>query len=566
MLMTNRTLWPRPPALVAALLLSLLLPGGSLPVAAQVPEDRREPGSSVVVVYNRRMPESKEVADHYATRRKVPASQVIGLDLPTTESMTREEYLTRLLNPLTEQMAAANLLTLGGTNDMKVLASKVRYATLCYGVPVKVAHDPTVKEAGVSTLPAELQRTDCAVDAQLALLPWGEKAPWYGMLPNRFHGVTNNFFIHPTNGLLMVARLDGPTAQIARGLVDKAIEAETNGLWGRAYFDARGLTNGPYLQGDNWIRTSAQILARLGFETTLDDHEATFAAGFPMSHIAFYAGWYEQNANGPFAQPQVEFMPGAFAYHLHSFSAQELRTPVMHWVGPLLAKGATATIGFTEEPYLAATLDLPTFFGRFVFFGNSFGEAAYAAQSALSWQTTVVGDPLYRPFWQTTDVLEKALTARQSPLAAWSALMEVNQNLAVGADAQTAIRFLQKAETRHSPILQEKVGMLLLGQKRYTLAAETYEEVLKVATSPGQRLRVQLALAEIRATYGPDQKAWDLYQQVLKDNPDYADKAGIYQKLIPLARRLGKKADEERLSGELLKLAAPAPAAASGGK
>ena len=40
-----------------------------------------------------------------------------------------------------------------------------------------------------------------------------------------------------------------------------------------------------------------------------------------MSQIALYAGWYERNASGPFAQPKVEFMPGAFAYHLHSFSA-----------------------------------------------------------------------------------------------------------------------------------------------------------------------------------------------------------------------------------------------------
>jgi hypothetical protein len=33
-------------------------------------------------------------------------------------------------------------------------------------------------------------------------------------------------------------------------------------------------------------------------------------------------------------------------------------------------------------------------------FGNgyTFGEAAWAAQPVLSWQTTVIGDPLYRPF------------------------------------------------------------------------------------------------------------------------------------------------------------------------
>ncbi len=54
-----------------------------------------------------------------------------------------------------------------------------------------------------------------------------------------------------TNGLLLVSRLDGPTPEIASGLVDKAMAAESNGFWGRAYFDARGLqTNNTYYLGD----------------------------------------------------------------------------------------------------------------------------------------------------------------------------------------------------------------------------------------------------------------------------------------------------------------------------
>ena len=69
----------------------------------------------------------------------------------------------------------------------------------------------------------------------------------------------------------MVSRLDGPSAAIARGLVDKAMEAETNGLWGRAYFDARGYTNGAYAQGDQWMRQAAQAAQIVGYEMELDD-------------------------------------------------------------------------------------------------------------------------------------------------------------------------------------------------------------------------------------------------------------------------------------------------------
>ena len=118
-----------------------------------------------------------------------------------------------------------------------------------------------------------------------------------------------------------------PAPDIARGLVDKALAAERDGLWGRAYFDARGLdkTNSYYL-GDEWILGAAEICRELGFETTVDKNPATFPADFPMSQIAIYCGWYDGNVSGPFALPKVEFMPGAFAYHLHSFSAATLRS------------------------------------------------------------------------------------------------------------------------------------------------------------------------------------------------------------------------------------------------
>lgn len=70
-----------------------------------------------------------------------------------------------------------------------------------------------------------------------------------------------------------------------------------------------------------------------------------------------------------------------------------LRAAHQHWVGPLLAKGVTITMGTVCEPYLSGTPDLAAFTARLVYLGFTFGEAAYAAQSVLSWQTTVNGRP-----------------------------------------------------------------------------------------------------------------------------------------------------------------------------
>ena len=48
-------------------------------------------GDEVIVIYNTRVPESKEVADYYAQRRQVPSNQVFGFDLPMGADISRSE-------------------------------------------------------------------------------------------------------------------------------------------------------------------------------------------------------------------------------------------------------------------------------------------------------------------------------------------------------------------------------------------------------------------------------------------------------------------------------------------
>ena len=60
------------------------------------------------------------------------------------------------------------------------------------------------------------------------------------------------------------------------------MQAERDGLWGRAYFDARGLpkSNTNYYLGDEWILGAAEICRQLGFETTVDDQAGHFSREF----------------------------------------------------------------------------------------------------------------------------------------------------------------------------------------------------------------------------------------------------------------------------------------------
>lgn len=541
---------------------AMLVAGGLLSGGAA------EQGSSVVVVYNKNLPASKQLAEHYAGRRGVPERQLFGVDVEAgTEVMSRADFRDKIEGPLSrwlykEKLFAANpkKRTAKDTAYRPMVDASIRYVVLCYGIPLKIARDLTLKEDGAEKVQEPLRaRNEAAVDADLALLPAvGEKLLLSGVVMSPFYLATNHTVFHPTNGILMVARLDGPTFEMARDLVDKAIEAESNGLWGRAYIDSRGITNGEYKPGDDWMRASSVITRRMGYETEHDEREATFPVGYPMSQVAFYAGWYDAHPSGPFTRPQVEFMPGAFAYHLHSFSAHTLRATNQYWVGPLVAKGATITMGCVDEPYLTGTPNVAAVLDRLMIRGWSFGEAAYAAQSALSWQTTVVGDPLYRPFGRNPQALHMKLEQAGSPLVEWSHARVVGLNEGMGTSPAEVIQYIQGIPTvaTNSAVLQEKLGQLLLQQKEFTGAAAAYERAAQLKPSPQQLIRVLNALGDLQLRLRRDQQAIETFQRLLKLAPDYYAAVRVNRDLAALSRNLGKTEDAARFEQEAQRLMA----------
>lgn len=525
-----------------------------------------ESGEAVVVIYNSRSTESKKLAAYYGLKRGVPESQVFGFDLPEGETISRRDFKNRLQGPLLKKLEAAGLMTYSGRKRQGdplaevplPLTARIRYLVLCHGVPLKIEEDPRLEESSVEQMRAELRRNEAAVDSELAVLPLSRfKLPVAGLVPNRAYNTTNAAELDPTRGVLMVARLDGPSATVARGLIDKALQAEREGLWGRAYFDARGVTDGNVKVGDDWIKGSAEIVRRLGYETVLDERDERFAGSFPLSHAAFYAGWYEYDgqASGPFARPAVEFMPGAFAYHLHSFSAATVRSATANWVGPFLAKGATISMGTVHEPFLEFTPQLPVFFHRLIHLGFSFGEAAYACQPYLSWQTTVVGDPLYRPFWRKPQAHHNELVEEKSKRVEWSQLKVVNINLATGLPAAELVAYLERLpEIEWSGVLQEKLGDLYVGAQRWNDAIGVFDKALAASESRQQQVRLALKKAQLLEVSGRSAEAYEAYQDFTKAFPEYPDLVSIYRKLQPLAAQLNRPAEQEHYQREIERL------------
>lgn len=555
---------------------ALGLLGLILCAAASWPARSAGAGDEVVVIYNLDFaPDSRVVAEHYAKQRGVPAKNLIGLTLPRSEDISRAAFRDSLQRPLVRELESRGLARFqerlipakegapGGVTRV-LTESKVRYLVLAYGVPLRIDADLKLDETVPENLPAALRRNEAAVDSELAALPLLEqKAPLTGPLRNPFYGTTNFASLHPTNGLFLVTRLDGPSQRIASELVDKAMQAETNGLWGRAYFDTRGLTNGPYANGDEWIRQAYLVVRRQGFESVLDPRPATFPASYPMPQIAVYAGWYDGTVSGPFTRDPVEFMPGAIAYHLHSFSARTIRSATANWVGPFLAKGVTATMGCVAEPYLDLTPHVGVFFNDLIAMGSNFAEAAYASQPVLSWQTTVVGDPLYRPMARPPQELHEDLERRKSDLLAWSYLRIVNLNLATGAPPQAMIDYLKALPlTKESAVLTEKLADLQI-LSNPAAAILLYQAALRLKPSPNEKLQLQFTLMQALARAERDPEALKIYEYFFAANPRYPDLIAFYQEALALAKKVRDSRLVERYESAIERLTPQAPAGAT---
>lgn len=236
---------------------------------------------------------------------------------------------------------------------------------------------------------------DASVDSELSLLWWDSdlySVAWRWGNPLFQDAVVNRDDLP----ILMVSRLDAPTAELAKGLVDRALQAERTGLSGSIYFDARGLqANGAidtYGLYDHSLREAATLAKNnSSYHVVLDDAEPTMTA---VPNVALYIGWYKLRAY----DDVFSFNPGAIGYHMASAEAVNVHDPAERgWCKNALERGITATLGSVGEPYLDAFPE-PARFTALLLTGHySLVEVYYLTSRYISWRMALFGDPLYNP-------------------------------------------------------------------------------------------------------------------------------------------------------------------------
>jgi uncharacterized protein (TIGR03790 family) len=256
---------------------------------------------------------------------------------------------------------------------------------------------------------------DASVDSELSLLWWDRgDYPVTWRHPNPFYhaGTASTDRSLRELPVLLVSRLDAPTAGLAAQLVDRAIEAEANGLVGTMYLDAQGIPAKDH--PDTYTKYDQSLLhlhkfveQRSSYRSILENTLARFDRPGQAPDVALYIGWYRlRHYEDAFA-----FQPGAIGYHMASAEAVSLhRSGEAGWCKNALERGITATLGSVGEPYLDAFPE-PLEFTALLMTGQySLVETYYLTTRWVSWRMVLVGDPLYNPWKQKPAVKRSALS------------------------------------------------------------------------------------------------------------------------------------------------------------
>ena len=378
--------------------------------------------NEVLVLANQNASESKGLAKFYMKRRGIPEKNLVLLFLTDKETCTRQEYEKKAVPPirrfLNEHPQIRAIVTLFGVplrisapedtreEKEKLQALETRKKTLEDQLSDNNFVDPDIKEKKqnalslvqkeISGFRRKLDKT-AAFDSELALVKKDnyELNMW---IPNPYY----LGFAHQKTGInksevLITSRLDGADETIVKRIITDSMEAEKNGLTGKAYFDARWQDPGSkqvsgYGFYDKSIHLASQLLTKENrIDVILNDSTSLFQKG-EGHDAALYCGWYSlANYIDAFT-----WSKGSVGYHIASSECATLKRPATRvWCKKMLDKGIAATIGPIGEPYVQS-FPVPEIFFNYLTEGYlSLAESYIISLPYLSWKMVLIGDPLY---------------------------------------------------------------------------------------------------------------------------------------------------------------------------
>ena len=347
--------------------------------------------NEILIITNHTEPKSLELAHYYAQKRNIPPAHILKVAIPNKETCNRVEYVTRIAIPIRKRL-----------NEIGPSGEQIRCLVTMFGIPLRIVRSHRSPAPQKSETNNKIKNdTEASLDSELMLVRKEEDYPVGGWIKNPYYvGFQNSTLDIGKKDVLMVARLDGPTPEIVKRVIDYSILTEKTGLSGTAYFDARWPFSdkkgqSAYAAYDHSIHLAARELEKLRImPVVLDDKNSLFGEN-TCPKAALYCGWYSLatyiNA--------FDWMPGAIGYHIASSECTTLKRHGSRvWCKAMLEKGIAATLGPVGEPYVQA-FPLPELFFHFLTEGYlTLAEVYTVTLPYISWKMVLIGDPLYLPF------------------------------------------------------------------------------------------------------------------------------------------------------------------------
>jgi uncharacterized protein (TIGR03790 family) len=515
----------------------------------------------VVVVVNASDSGSTEIAKYYTEQRGIPKANIIALEMPTKETVTVREFVDTIYNPLLNALiekdwmnaVKANGRDVVGRERVLVATHHISYLVTTRGVPLRIANDPTLLGAGSEQLPKQFRVNNGSVDGELALLAAPANLPMTAFVPNPLFSK-----MAPASAdakrVIRVSRLDGPSVVVVKKMIARSIQAEVEGLLGRAYFDI----GGPHAKGDEWMTAAGDLAVAAYFDTDFEKTKRPMDGRDRYDAPAIYMGWYRQNAYGAWREPKWSVPPGAIGFHLHSFSATTVRSTSKGWLGAFVSQGYCATVGNVYEPYLEYTHH-PHMLLAALLEGHTFGEAAMFSNPALSWQGVAIGDPLYRPFKVGLD--EQLQKSMQNSLSAYLSLRQINRLQAEGQSGE-ALTFARTQFVRQPSLaLAYELAKLYAAEDEPNKAVEALKVTRYITAFSSDEIILVKKVADFLNKHGESELALDLYRKLIdRDGLAKALKIFLLEGGAKIAMNVGETTLSSAWTLTAQKLKTPPPA------
>ena len=340
----------------------------------------------VLVVMNEISEDSQKVASAYMKLREIPAENLCRIVCPEDETISRSVFDRQIRDRIWQYLRE------------KDLYRKISFIVTTKGVPLRIAS--AVGDSGSRERRAARFRDEASVDSELTLL--ARQIPVRGALPNPY--LHNEGDFDSTRfGMYLVARLDAPSAETAIDMVRRTLaveEASSYGSRGFARFDLH--PDGGDFERDFAKRLNRDI--RCNYELLREQGRLHGRVALPektnlplyRENAAFSTFFYVGHGAGPYKPEVFSWVQGAVGVCVDPLTAETLRSAEGSWAAHALEEGLCGTIGSVYHPGRENHISIANLYW-YLNEGFTWAEAAYMCIPGLSWQSVVLGDPLYRP-------------------------------------------------------------------------------------------------------------------------------------------------------------------------